>query len=121
MEKKPVCRLCRKMLNYDAAQLHKFDSLRDVILSTYAKGVIIVGTKRKINRKMRQWEGSGMPGTDCIVIVSHLVENVYRGSFHKRVRRDHSESIFFGYIKKRSELFHFSFCFINVYKFRRCK
>jgi hypothetical protein len=43
-----------------------------------------------------------MPGMDCIVIVSHLVENVYRGSFHKRIRLDNLDSVVFSYIKKTS-------------------
>jgi hypothetical protein len=93
MEKKPVCRLRRIMLNYAAAQLDKFDSLRDTILSTDAKDVITVRTKKKIKRKMKQWEGCGKPGTDTVVIVCHLVEKVYRESFPKRIRLDNLDSV----------------------------
>jgi hypothetical protein len=98
MEKKPVCRLRRIMLNYAAAQLDNSDSLRDMNLSTDAKDVITVRTKRKIKRKLRQWEGSGMPGTDTIVIVFHLVGKAYRGQFHKRIRLDKVDSVAFTYI-----------------------
>jgi hypothetical protein len=93
------------MLNYAAAQLNNSDRVRDIILSTDTKDVITVRTKKKINCKMRQWEISVMPGTDTIVIVSYLVEKVYRGLFHKGIRLENVDSVAFGYIKKCRSLY----------------
>ena len=60
-EKKTVCKVHGIMLNFAAAQLVNFDNIRDMILGADAKDVITVRTEKKIKRKMRKCDGSGLP------------------------------------------------------------
>ena len=99
LEKKTVCYVRGITLNYASAQLVNFDSIRDMILITGAKDVITVRTGRKIKRKVRKCDGSGLSGTDTVIIVSEPAEKVYRVSFHKRRRIDNFDSVPFGYVK----------------------
>jgi hypothetical protein len=87
------------MLNYAAAQLVNFDSIRDMILGADAKDVITVRTEREIKHKMRKCDGSGFPGTDAVVIVSRPEEKVCRASFYKSIRVDNLDSFPFGHVK----------------------
>jgi hypothetical protein len=81
LEKKTVCNVRRITLNYTAAQLDNFCSTWDMILGADDKDVITFRTARRIKRKMRKWKVSGLPGTDPIVIVSHLEEKGYEDHF----------------------------------------
>jgi len=94
-----VCKVRRITLNYAAAQIDNFYSMRDMILSADAKDVITVRTERKIKRKMRICDGNELPGTDTVVMVPQPKEQVYRVLFLKRIRLDNLESVPFGYVK----------------------
>jgi hypothetical protein len=113
LEKKTVCNVRGITLNYAAAQLDKFDNIRHMILNADAKDVITVRTERKIKRKRRKCDVSGLPGADTVVIGSEPQEKV---PFHKRRRLENQDSVSFGYVKKRTGLLHLSVCvmFISV-------
>jgi len=55
-----ICKVHGITLNYAMSQLVNFDSIRDMILDTDAPHVITVHTERKIKRKMRKCDGSGL-------------------------------------------------------------
>jgi hypothetical protein len=86
-------------LNYSAAQLVNFDSIRDLILDTDAGEVITVRTDRKIKRKMKRCDGSGPSNADTVTIVLEPEEKVYRVAFHKRRHLDDFDSVPLGYVK----------------------
>jgi hypothetical protein len=66
-----VRKVRRIMLNYVAAQLDNFDNTRVMVLGADAKDFITVRTEKRMKRKTRQWEVSGLPGTDTVVSVPY--------------------------------------------------
>jgi hypothetical protein len=86
-------------LNYAIAQLVNFDSIKDIILGTDARDVIIVRNERKIKRKKRMCDGSSLSSADMVTIMSEPKEKIYRVSFHKRRHLDGFDSVPFSYIK----------------------
>jgi hypothetical protein len=60
LEKKTVCKVRGITLNFAEAQIN-FDNMQDMILGADAKDVITVRTERKIKRKIRKCDGSGLP------------------------------------------------------------
>ena len=67
---KTVCKVRGITLNYAASQFVSFDSIRCMILGADDREIITVCTDRKIKRKRRKCDGSGMAGADTIAIVS---------------------------------------------------
>ena len=54
LETKTVCKMRGITLNYTAAQLVNFDSIRDMILGVDDRDVITVRTDKKIKRKTKK-------------------------------------------------------------------
>jgi hypothetical protein len=75
---KKTCKVRGITPNYAAAQLVNFDNIRHMILNADAEDVITVRMERKMKRKRRKFDGSGLPGADTVVIVSEPEEKVYR-------------------------------------------
>jgi len=98
-ESKTVCKVRGYTLNYAAAHLANFDSIRYLISGADARDVITVRTEMKIKRKMRMCDGSGVTGAGPGAIVSGPEAKVYRVSFHKRKRLDDFYSVPFAHIK----------------------
>jgi hypothetical protein len=99
LAKKTVCKVSGITLNYAAAQLVNFDSIRDMILGTTASDVITIRTERKIERKKGRCDGSGPISADTVTIESELESKVYRVLFHKRRWLDNYDLVPFGYVK----------------------
>jgi hypothetical protein len=99
LARKTVYKVRGITLNYATSQLVNFESIRDMILDADAREVITVRTERKIKRKMRKRDGSGLPGADTIAVVSEPEAKIYRVSLHKRRKLDDFDSVPFGYIK----------------------
>jgi hypothetical protein len=99
LEKKTICKVRGITLNYTTSQLVKFDSIKDMILSTDSPDVITMLTEMNIKRKTRWYDGSGPSSEDMVTIVSEPEHKIYRVSFHKRSRIDDFNSVAFGYIK----------------------
>jgi hypothetical protein len=99
LEKETVCKVRGITLNYAAAQLVNFDNIRHMILNADAGDVIIVRTERKVKRKTRKCDGSGLHGADTVPIVSKPEEKVYRISFNKRRRLENQNSVPLEYVK----------------------
>jgi hypothetical protein len=69
-----------------------------MILGTDAAGFIRVRTDRKMKRKMRMSDGSGLSSADTVTIMSEPEEKIYRVSFPKGRRLDDFDSVIYGYI-----------------------
>jgi hypothetical protein len=71
--------------------------MRDMILGIAPEDVVTVYTERKIKRKTRKCDGTGLLGTDSVAVVSKPESKVYQVSFFKRKRIDNLTSVPFGY------------------------
>jgi len=84
-------------LNYTAAQVANFNSIRDLILGTHTRDIISFRRDSKIKRKIRIGVGSGLAGAETIAIVSQTAANKCRVLFHKHSGFDDFDSVHFGY------------------------
>jgi hypothetical protein len=98
-EKKTLYKMRRITLNYVAANLDNFESIRHTILGADVKDVITVCSEKKIKRNMRKCDGNRLPGTDTVVMVSQSKNKMYIVLFLKRVGLDNLDSVSFGYAK----------------------
>jgi hypothetical protein len=99
LKRKTACKVHGITLNYATSQVVNFESIRGMILGADDREAISFRTTRKMKRKSKKCDGSGMDGADIRAIVSEPKEKVYRVSFHKRRLLEDSDSFFFDYIK----------------------
>ena len=90
-ERNTICKVQEITLNYNVSQMVNFDVIRDMILNAGPDDFVTVHTDKKIKRKVRGGESTG------VSIVTEPEDIIYRVTFFKRRHLHGNTSVPFGY------------------------